>query len=310
MDALFPKGPPYVPRNAQLGGLVNTKVDVPVSAVFIAIFAMLAATHMTIFQRNKRRGILFIPSGATFGFCMSRIVTFSMRIAWAKDLLNVSLAIAANVFVSAGVIILFIVNLYYARRIHRGYHPRFANTLAVTRVFRAYYFSIIPVLIMVITATVVSFYTMAPKRLKSCRDIQRFGMMYFLVFCFMPIPVVLLSRFVPSTTKQKFGTPDRLIHKVFIVLTAGVLLTLSTGFRVGAAYSPPRPMFDPTWFHGKPAFYCFIPMLEVLVVLMYAVTRVDRRFYIPKVNKEGDLEKKHHNGADAGSNEELEETEA
>lgn len=117
-------------------------------------------------------------------------------------------------------------------------------------------------------------------------------MIYFLVFCFIPIPIVLASRFTPSTTlKQKFGNPDRLIHKVFIVITASFLLTLSTGFRVGTNFAAPRARDNPAWFHSRAAFYCFIPMLEIMVVVLYAAARVDRRFYIPKqkdtVQKQG-----------------------
>jgi hypothetical protein len=108
-------------------------------------------------------------------------------------------------------------------------------------------------------------------------------MIYFLVFCCIPIPIALASRLTPSTTlKQKFGTPDRLIHKVFIVIAASLLLAISTGFRVGTSFAAPRTRDNPAWFHSRAAFYCFIPMLEIVVVVLYAATRVDRRFYIPK----------------------------
>jgi hypothetical protein len=73
-------GPPYMPHIASLGGLPNTSTDVPVSAVFIAIFVCLAAVHMTLFQTNRARGHFFIFSALTFGFCMARIVTYIMRI--------------------------------------------------------------------------------------------------------------------------------------------------------------------------------------------------------------------------------------
>lgn len=73
-------GPPYPPGGAILGGTPDGKTDVAISAVFVVIFASLAATHMTIFQVNKKRAHFFVPSAVTFGFCMARITTFILRI--------------------------------------------------------------------------------------------------------------------------------------------------------------------------------------------------------------------------------------
>lgn len=72
-------GPPYAPRIASVGGRATVGVDVPISAVFLVLFAIGAAGHMTIFQINRRRGHKFIMSALTFGFCMARIVTMIMR---------------------------------------------------------------------------------------------------------------------------------------------------------------------------------------------------------------------------------------
>ena len=86
-------------------------------------------------------------SAATFGFCMARITTYIMRIAWAKKPNNINLGIAASVFVSAGVILLFIINMNYAQRILRGYHPKFGNSKPVARAFAVYYVLVVGVLI-------------------------------------------------------------------------------------------------------------------------------------------------------------------
>jgi hypothetical protein len=73
------QGPPYAPRIASLGGRPTIGVDVPITAVFLFLFAIGAAGHMTVFQINRRRGHKFIMSVLTFGFCMARIVTMIMR---------------------------------------------------------------------------------------------------------------------------------------------------------------------------------------------------------------------------------------
>jgi len=77
----------------------------------------------------------------------------------------------------------------------------------------------------VITAAVVSFYSVDPDRLLKCRDIQRFGVIYFTVFSFLPVPMVLAARLVPSPTKAKFGKLGTTTHKVIIVVIAGLLLS-------------------------------------------------------------------------------------
>ncbi len=58
---------PYVPTTWALGGPIEKHIDVPVQAVFLALFAAGAATHMTIFQVNRRRAHKFIPNAAIFG---------------------------------------------------------------------------------------------------------------------------------------------------------------------------------------------------------------------------------------------------
>jgi len=42
-------------------------VDIPITAVFLLLFIIGAATHMTIFQLNRKRGHKFVFSGLIFG---------------------------------------------------------------------------------------------------------------------------------------------------------------------------------------------------------------------------------------------------
>ena len=45
------KGPPYLPTTAGIGGLPTKNVDDPISAVFLVLFVIGAASHMTIWVR-------------------------------------------------------------------------------------------------------------------------------------------------------------------------------------------------------------------------------------------------------------------
>jgi hypothetical protein len=50
-----------------LGGIPTLLPDVPVCAVFLALFIGAAAGHMGLFQVNKKRGKKFVLNAATFG---------------------------------------------------------------------------------------------------------------------------------------------------------------------------------------------------------------------------------------------------
>jgi hypothetical protein len=93
---------PFTPVAAFPGGIPRTKVDVPITAVFLVLFIMGAATHFTIHELNGKRGHKFHLSDAVFDFCMVRTVTCTMRIVWAFRPTNNSIQLAALIFENAG----------------------------------------------------------------------------------------------------------------------------------------------------------------------------------------------------------------
>ncbi|PWW77761.1 hypothetical protein C7212DRAFT_313972 [Tuber magnatum] len=284
---MMSSGPPYLPKTAGYGGRPDKSVDVPISSVLTAIFLVFAIIHMALFVRNRRRGHFFVISAVAFGFCMSRIVTFSMRIAWATHPRNAQVAIAASVFVAAGVVLMFVVNLNFVQRLLRAYHPRLVGNKLFDRSFLVYYVSTVPVLIMVITATVQSFYTLSTHTLNIDSGIRKFGIIYFALFAFAPIPMLLIGNLIPSNApRQNFGKKGDLAEKTLIVLLASGILTLSTALRAATSFMP-RPVTDPGWFNSRASFYVFTPLLEVVVVAMYAATRIDLKFHV-----EGNYERK------------------
>jgi len=286
-----PPGPPYLPPVAQLGGLPTPIPDDVISAVLLAFFIAGAATHMTIFQVNRKRDHKFIFSVLLFGFCMARITTLVMRIVWASRPANVSIAIAANILVAAGVLLLFIVNLLFAQRIVRAYHPSFGWHRAVSWAFRFLFFSVVALLIMVITASVHSFFTLDPSVRQKERDVTLFAGTYLAVLAFLPIPIVTVAVLYPRDNKvDKFGT-GRLRTKIRLLLFTSTLLTFGAGFRIGASFSP-RPITNPAWYHHKAAFYIVNFVIELIVVYAYAIARFDKRFHIP----DGSSGPGHYNG--------------
>jgi len=273
-------GPPYVPQVAQLGGLPTPAVDDPISAVLLLLFAGAAATNMTIFQINRRRDHKFVFSALLFGFCMARIAALSMRMAWASHPTNVNVAIAANVFTVAGVILLFLVNLLFTARLVRAYHPHFGWHPATRWAFRLVYFSLVADLVMAVVASVQAFFTLDPNTRRIDRDIQLFVTTSFAVLAFLPVPVVALAAALPRPSRlEKFGQ-GRFRTKRRLLLGTALLLTLGAAFRTGVAFDV-RPAAQPAWFHHRAAYYCFNYVVELLVVYAYTVARFDRRFHVP-----------------------------
>jgi hypothetical protein len=272
---------------AGVGGLPNTSVDAPITSVFLVLYLIGAVMHMTILQLNQRKGHKFLASGAIFGFCMARIVTCTMRLVWSTHQTNVSVAIAANIFVNAGVIIIIIINLIFAQRILRASHPKLGWARIVHWLFIAYYVVILLLLVALITSIVQQSYTLDANTHRIDRDIQLVGGTNNAFAAFLPFPLLIIGVVLPKLrtsssnprTVDKFGS-GRFRTKVRIILFSTLLIFLGAGFRVGVNYAP-RPVDDPAWYHSKACFYCFNFVVEIIVIYMYAFLRVDHRFHVP-----------------------------
>ncbi|KAI1109595.1 hypothetical protein F5Y14DRAFT_431925 [Nemania sp. NC0429] len=277
-----PPGPPYASRNAGIGGLPSVIPDVPVSAVFMLVYLGFAVTNMTILQLNLRRKHKFIISGALFGFSMSRIVTFVLRIVWATHQRNVRVAIAANVFVNAGILILYVVNLIFAQRILRAKQPSVGWHPSIGVVLRVFYVGIGAALVLVIYSAVQGAYTLDPDRLRAVRDIQLAAITYLLVFTTLPLWLLLAAHvLLPKSADEELFGHGSMRTKVLINAVATCVCILVSGFKAGMTWEPPRPASDPAWYHSRAAFYVFGFVLEIFVLALLTFTRVDKRFHVP-----------------------------
>lgn len=283
----MPQHKPYPPRVAGLGLIPTKSLDDPITSVFLVLFVLGAAAHMTILQVNLRRGKKFIMSGLLFGFCMARITTCTMRLVWTSYITDVSVAIAAQIFVAAGVLLLFVINLIFTQRVMRASHPDWAWTKSFSLAFKLYYVTIVLMLSALIFCTVEGFYTLDMNIRRIDRDVQLVGSTYFAVAAFLPMPLLALNAILPkpktSSGVEKFGE-GRFRTKVYIILFSSFILTLGAAFRSGIAYVP-RPKSNPAWYHSKACFYIFNFTIEVVVVALYAGIRVDKRFHIPNGSK-------------------------
>jgi hypothetical protein len=233
---------------------------------------------MALFRRNLAKKRKFIPSAVVFGFCMARVVTMSLHIAWACHPTIISLGIASQILVYAGIFLLFIVNLELTNRVLRYVRPRLGGSTLVSVVFKALYILIGLTIAMVITVTVQMFYTLDSHTLHIDRAIQRYAVTFFAVIAFLPMPVNLLILALNAGNPRVENSALRV--KVAIVCAIAVLLCFGAGYRAGTVWNP-QPFNDPAWFDSRAAFYVFNFALEVVAVYLLLLCRVDRKFYIP-----------------------------
>ena len=228
--------------------------------------------------------------------------------AWITHLTNINIVIAAQVFVTAGVLLLFILNLIFAQRLLRAMHPRVGWHIITSRLFMAYYVLVFLSLVSVITCFVQSLYTLDPHTRQVDHVFTLYAGTFFLVAAFFPVPFVGVNYLVFMAKRKEEGghahgqnndktTDDTIqpqrprmagsVTNGSRVLVAGaLLLTLGAGFRTGVAYSPARSANDPAWYDSKACFYIFNFVIELGVIYLYAAARVDRTFYVPAVEVE------------------------
>lgn len=240
-----------------------------------------AATHFTLFNLNRFKGHFFLPSALLGGFCMARILTLSLRIGWATHHQNVSLAIAAGIFVNAGILIVYIINILFAQRILRAKQPQLGWNPWVKTFFIAVYTLIGVALALLITLIVISYYTLDVATLHAAEWVLRSAVLYLLVVTLLPLPLLALAFAMPrSPNEENFGIGS--LKSKALLLTAGTLICVTIdGFKVGILWSPARPADDPAWYDSKAAFYVFVFSLEILVLALYTGFRVHRFFWVP-----------------------------
>jgi len=213
---------------------------------------------------------------------MARITTCVLRIASISLPKNIRLTIAASIFVAAGVLLIFIINLLWAQRLLRAYHPTTGWHRATSMVFISLYVLIGLTLAVVITSVVQNFYTLRPRTKFIDRALQLYGQTLFAVVSSLPIVIVL---FTLATSKgrrpEKFGA-GKMSYKIATLLTGSALLSLGAWYRCGTSWKTPVPRSEPLpAYFSKACFYVFNFVVEILVVYMYAILRVDLRFHVP-----------------------------
>ena len=178
-------------------------------------------------------------------------------------------------------LILFIINIIFSMRLVRSLHPSLGWHPGFSIAFKFLCVLIGMTLIMVISGTVQSFYTLDPTIKNRDRQLQVYGSTFLAIVATLPLPGTLLSLLIPYSPPDRFGV-GRLRTKVIVLLVSTMLLSLGAWYRCGSTFAPPVPRSQPLpSYLGKGAFYMFNFFVEIQTVLMYAILRVDLRWHVP-----------------------------
>lgn len=265
------------------------QVDVPICAVFLALFLTSAASNLTIFLSSRRRNHKFLINWVLFVFSVIRIVTCSVRIAWAASPTNPNLGTVAQVFNSAGIIILYIVNMILAQRILRAKQPQIGWNRAFRLAFKLFCGLLIGTLIMGIVALALSTSTTSRQTLASLRSVTLASTTYITILTLLPLVILGVAFLAPPPGQQDYFGVGSMLGKTVLVVISSCLAIIIAGFKTGTTWQAPRLANNAAWYHSKAAFYCFNFMLEITILAIFVIFRIDKRFYVPdKCSKPGD----------------------
>lgn len=280
---------PYAPLNWSLGNPANHD-DLAISSIFLALFLACMAIAILIFRRNTQAGINFRLSTPLISFSLIRTISAILRIVLAYYPHHIPLAIAANIFVVAGVVVFYIINFFFVQRLVRAALPAIGWTKGMAIFPVVGIVVTVCTLILMIVSNIQTFYTRDIQILHIDRIINLFSSTMNLVLAFLPIPLLALTLYMllfrrltnKSTHIETIGVSGTFTQKVIFVLIASALLTLGAGFRAGIAWMPPvSVMEEMPWYFGKVCFYLFDLGLDAIILVVYLVIRVDKLFWVP-----------------------------
>lgn len=176
--------------------------------------------------------------------------------------------------------VIFAVNLFFAQRIVRAMHPKIGWNPLFKVVSYFFIWTVPAIIIFNIVSISVSFFsTDNPTRLETTEKMLKFGASWNVALVSMPLLWVLLAGFLPGRKPEPFGT-GHLRFKISLLCYSAVSLLAGAAIRLAVAGNPAMPGMETIIFR-KATFYTTGFMLEFLVVVAYAVVRIDQLFYVP-----------------------------
>lgn len=177
--------------------------------------------------------------------------------------------------------VIFAVNLFFAQRIFRAMHPKIGWHPLFAVFTLSLIWSVPAIIILNIISLSVSWFSVGKEaQLARAEKALMFGAGWNVMLSVMPLFLLLVAGALPMPRKpETFGTGS-LVTKTTLVAYASSTLAVGAAVRAAAIINPADPNTGDVLF-GKGLFYTTGFMLEILVVTLYAVARIDLLFHIP-----------------------------
>lgn len=237
-----------------------------------------------------------MPLLTTIVFCFERAAALGLRSAGAYLGYNGDLYIAGYVMTFGGTPILYLVNLIFAHRVMRLQHPIIGRWNPILYAFFIFIYLLMTIAwALLIAGLVQPFYWRDPKILNFDSNFRKYAYTFFAVVALLPLPLVLISSIIPRIRRHRRYGHVGMAFKIIILLIATALTAAEAVFLAIVAWRReiPRDQPPPGWT-SRVWYYVFIFVLEILVVFLYLIARVDQRITGARYD-----DHHQHNGRDA-----------
>ncbi|CAD6571685.1 MAG: hypothetical protein CYPHOPRED_004551 [Cyphobasidiales sp. Tagirdzhanova-0007] len=240
------------------GGVPSTVPDVPVCAVLILAYLVGAAGNVMLFVR------------------------YGMRFR--------NLAITSLVFLNAGVLIIFLLNLQMCKMtIFRTHYVYFTNNPSkkdlIKKIFAGISLLLLPFLAISITGAIQSFLTDNASIQAKDSILKHIGVCVFLVYSFLPFPILSCNAFLRLKNGEPRAVPSNKssadfelklwrkngtlwYNSAFIICSASLVI-LEYTFKIIEGFASAT---IPHWYFSKATFYCLsiLPELFAMYTLLFS----------------------------------------
>jgi hypothetical protein len=175
------------------------------------------------------------------------------------------------------------VNLFFAQRIFRAMHPKI-GWHPVFNIFTSFLIWSVPsVIVLNITVLSISLYSVGnDAQMEAAERALTVGAGWNIMLSVMPLIMLLISgalTAINTKAPERFGKGS-LTTKATLLGYSSATLAVGAVIRAAAISNPAPPDTGDILF-GKAVFYTTGFLLEILVVAIYAVARIDLLFHIP-----------------------------
>jgi hypothetical protein len=222
----------------------------------------------------------YYPSGANLR---------KWRVSEQKDSPGISLEVSLSRHSMADIsfgsaVVLFAVNILFTARLVRGMHPALGWNPIFKTFSRILAFSVPTVVILNILALSFMFFSpLDTTRFEGAEKLLKFGLSWNMFLSVYPVITLLIVSMLPvpigSPPPEQFGYGPLRI-KVAMVAYASTTLSVGAAIRLAALLNP-QPADNTAIIFSREVFYTVGFTLEILIVALFAVGRIDLRFHVP-----------------------------